>query len=144
MSTEQTSMLTYKGYTATLRLDLRDVIDFLAERADAVRHEFMASVDVYLAALPVVLATEIAGYPDVCVLYDSGKIATQVWLQLLPQAREGIRFLAMHQYAYAKNSRGQEFSKMVLVTRRKQLRVVGRRRLSRTEVEALIGMPCAG
>jgi predicted HicB family RNase H-like nuclease len=50
MSTEQTSMLTYKGYTATLRLDLRDVIDFHAERADAVRHEFMASVDVYLAA----------------------------------------------------------------------------------------------
>jgi predicted HicB family RNase H-like nuclease len=31
-------------------LGIRDVIDFHAEHADAVRHEFMASVDAYLTA----------------------------------------------------------------------------------------------
>jgi hypothetical protein len=91
--------------------------------------------------LPVVLVSEIAGNPDLCVLYASGNIATQVWHQLLPRAREGIRVLAVHLHAYATSSCGQEFSELLLVTRRKRLKVVGRRRLTRTEAETLIGGP---
>ena len=90
-------------------------------------------------ALPVVLVSEIAGCADPCVLYASGRIATQVWHQLLPQAREGVRVLAVHLHAYATSNCGQEFSELFLVTHRKQLKVVGRRRLTRTEAETLIG-----
>jgi predicted HicB family RNase H-like nuclease len=62
LNTQETSTLTYKGYTAAVRLDLRDgilhgrvlgirdVIDFHAERADEVAREFQTSVDAYLAA----------------------------------------------------------------------------------------------
>lgn len=124
-------------------LDIARTYDSIFTYRDLGRQTSRCYLQIYESrgTLPVVLVSEIAGNPDTCMLYDSGKIATQVWHQLLPQAKEGIRFLAVQRHAYATTSYGQEFSEMVLVTRRKQLKVVGRRRLSPTDVEALIGTP---
>ena len=74
----------------------------------------------------------------------NSSVRADLWEELEPELckalwanlGEPIKMVCRHPV-----SSGQEFSEMLLITHGKQLKLVGKRRLSRTEVEMLIGGP---
>jgi hypothetical protein len=67
-------------------------------------------LQVYEAAgrLPLVLATEAPDNPGPSITNSVAELATQVWQQLLPHAREGLRFFEVYVGRGADTPRGDE------------------------------------
>jgi len=96
------------------------------------------------ASLPVVIAYEVASNEGPSVTTAAASIATQVWRQLLPDAREGIVFVE----AYTDNPRragesSERFAEVTFDLDGDALHSPHWRHIERADVEALIGGPAS-
>ena len=100
------------------------------------------SVYEHRGALPVVIAYELASNHGPSVTTAAASIATQVWRQLLPDAREGIVFVE----AYTDTPRragepSERFAEVIFDLDGDALHAPRWRHRERAEVERLIGGP---
>lgn len=96
--------------------------------------------------LPVALATEIAANPGSSVTNSAAGLATRVWRNLLPQAREGLRWIEVYldpadeNPVYRERFAEVEFQ-LAQGTDGDALHTPAWRYIDRAGVEALIGGP---
>ncbi len=96
------------------------------------------------ASLPVVIVYELASNEGPSVTTAAASIATQVWRQLLPDAREGIIFVE----AYKDTPRrvgepAERFAEVIFDLDGDALHAPRWRHIERVDVEALIGGPAS-
>jgi hypothetical protein len=89
--------------------------------------------------IPLVLATEIAENPGPSITNAAGALATQVWRDLLPRARDGFRLFAVYRQRTPAGGVEERFAEVQLIAQGDQLDVLGYQPSSRVVVEALIG-----
>jgi len=106
------------------------------------------SVYEHRGTLPVAIAYELASNEGPSVTNAAASIATQVWRQLLPDAKEGIIFVEAYTNAYTNKDtsrRGggpsERFAEVTFDLDGDALHSPRWRHIERADVEALIGGP---
>jgi len=94
------------------------------------------------ASLPVVIAYEVASNEGPSVTTAAASIATQVWRQLLPDAKEGIIFIEAYKDTQRLAGESSErFAEVIFDLDGDALHAPRWRHRERAEVERLIGGP---
>jgi len=102
------------------------------------------SVYEHKASLPVVIAYELASNHGPSVTTAAAAIATQVWRQLLPDAKEGIIFVEAYRDNLCRGGEPSErFAEVTFDLDGDALHSPRWRHIERANVEALIGGPAS-
>ena len=110
--------------------------------ANGVEGRCYLSVYEHRGSLPVVIACELASNRGVSITNAAAALATQVWRQLLPDAKEGLRWIE----AYSTGARRadaptESFAEVTFDLDSDALHSPRWYHLERADVEALIGGP---
>jgi len=101
------------------------------------------SVYEHRGTLPVVLVYELASNDGPSVTKAVASIATQVWRQLLPDAKEGIIFVAYKDTQRLAGESSERFAEVTFDLDSNALHAPRWRHIERADVEALIGGPAS-
>ncbi len=114
--------------------------------ANGVEGRCYLSVYEHRGALPVVLVYELASNEGPSVTNAAASIATQVWRQLLPDAKEGIIIVEAYKDRDTRRGAGEPSERFAEVTfdlDGDALHSPRWRHIERADVEALIGAPAS-
>ena len=93
-------------------------------------------------SLPLAIACEVPDNPGPSITNAAEHLATQIWQQLLPRAREGIRFVECYiDPPRADGGPAEHFDEVLFRLDHNRLHAPQWRHLTRAEVEAWIGGP---
>ena len=96
------------------------------------------------ASLPVVIAYEVASNEGPSVTTAAASIATQVWQQILPDAKEGIVFVEAYKDTRPiQGAPAERFAEVPFDLDSNALHSPRWRHIERADVEALIGGPAS-
>lgn len=111
----------------------------------AAGHEGRCYVQVYEPRggdLPIVIACEMSQNPGPSITNAAAAVATQVWRQLLPHAREGLRWIELYKDGQGGETEPAErFAEVTFDLDGDALHSPRWRHIARADVERLIGGP---